>query len=293
MKSWQIVILGMFAFVAVWSLMNSNPGGAVVTLVVVAALAVLFLKINKRKRQIKKEKNVTSDTTQPMQERAKIAGDVNRDQAAPTQEKKLDVVVPEKYQGAPLVYWYDNVELKNVDFDAVMKAAGDKRWRLDAQADGQSPWLVDDFGVRIGQIASDRMSGMLSDWLERGDPFQAYLQNICPEKRMAHAFLAFYRTVEDRMKGRECTVLKLTKYKTEDAQRNIAYLEENDELEIVEDHDEDWNEFLSVVSGSSSIGRLPKKIAEKYLNEGCAGCFFDRWEFDDKADYVPFVKIYW
>lgn len=51
MKSWQIVILGMFAFVAVWSLMNSNPGGAVVTLVVVAALAVLFLNLNKKEKK--------------------------------------------------------------------------------------------------------------------------------------------------------------------------------------------------------------------------------------------------
>lgn len=208
-------------------------------------------------------------------------------------EPKPDIVVPHTKDGAPMQYNYRNQEILDLDFDVAMKAANENSWELSAKVDGDRISLYYN-DSKIGYLGGTHVD-MLQDWIKRNDPYTIYLEGIDSENKTAIAFLIFYRDNRKYMSFREQTTVKLTSYRKQDSQMVIAFLNEGEELELSEEYnDNSGNEYVAVEESSVEIGRLPKKVADRYLNEGAAACYFDHSDYDDEKDiYIPYVVIYW
>ena len=208
-------------------------------------------------------------------------------------EPKPDIVVPHTKDGAPMQYNYRNQEILDLDFDVAMKAAAEKSWELSAKVDGDRIALYYS-DSKIGYLGGTHVD-MLQDWIKRNDPYTIYLEGIDSENKTAIAFLIFYRDNRKYMSFREQTTVKLTSYRKQDSQMVIAFLNEGEELDLSEEYnDNTGNEYVAVEESSVEIGRLPKKVADRYFNEGAAACYFDHSDYDDEKDiYIPYVIIYW
>ena len=208
-------------------------------------------------------------------------------------ESKPDIVVPHTKDGAPMQYNYRNQEILDLDFDVAMKAAAENSWELSAKVDGDRIALYYS-DSKIGYLGGTHVN-MLQDWIKRNDPYTIYLEGIDSENKTAIAFLIFYRDNRKYMSFREQTTVKLTSYRKQDSQMVIAFLNEGEELDLSEEYnDNTGNEYVAVEESSVEIGRLPKKVADRYFNEGAAACYFDHSDYDDEKDiYIPYVIIYW
>lgn len=208
-------------------------------------------------------------------------------------EPKPDIVVPHTKDGAPMQYNYRNQEILDLNFDVAMRAANENSWELSAKVDGDRISLYYN-DSKIGYLGGTHVD-MLQDWIKRNDPYTIYLEGIDSENKTAIAFLIFYRDNRKYMSFREQTTVKLTSYRKQDSQMVIAFLNEGEELELSEEYnDNSGNEYVAVEESSVEIGRLPKKVADRYLNEGAAACYFDHSDYDDEKDiYIPYVVIYW
>lgn len=192
--------------------------------------------------------------------------------------------------GEPRSYQYllDFVAYNPQDVEALLS---DGDIIVDARPkEGQIEIVASD--MPIGYVDKPGLAKMLSDFIRREEPYFAVLRY--PGDKMV---LAFYR---DRRKGqeqREQTVSTLTRYKSSEAQDNISFLSEGDELQLESDYDNNGNEFVAVESDAGIIGRLPKKIAERVSYDQPYGVFFEKYEEVETDDfetiYKPYVRIYW
>lgn len=231
-----------------------------------------------KNRKITKKKK-SSDRTLPPP-----AVEKNNDSTLePAISKGPDITVPSQKDGASLVYHYGGQPINDLNYDAVFKLANDKSWELIAKS-SDSKVLLYSGDILVGSLGGKRVE-MLSDWIRRDEPYLIYLNSVYPETHEATAFLAFYRDFTKYFSDREQTIVKLTNYRSEDAQFSIMWLKGGEKLEI-----EECDDKVEI----SDIGRLPSKIATRVLEEGCAACIFDHSDYDlDKDLYTPFVKIFW
>lgn len=204
----------------------------------------------------------------------------------------LDIAIPSNIGDARIFYHYEAEKTKNVDYDIIMERVSKRDWELGAKLDEGTVWLTSK-DVPVMQLESDFRANMLSDWIKRGDPYKIYIKGIDTETREVFVYLAFYRTVESMMKGHEVQVSKLTSYSSEEFQAALAFLNEDDELDIEQDYTDDGDEIHYVVSAGGPIGRLPKTIEKRLLEEDYTRCFVDHIDFDEKDRYVPYIRIYW
>lgn len=232
------------------------------------------------------------DSQQPVSQPSSVGSPVPLYTPTPAPQKSLDIVIPSNIDNAKLFYHYEAEKTKNVDYDTVMKMASEKDWELEAQLVDGAVWLTAK-GTPVMQLESDFRANMLSDWMKRGDPYKIYIKNINTDTREVQVFIAFYRSIESMMKGRESQTVKLTSYSSEEKQEAIAFLNENDELDIEVDYTDDGDEVYNVVSMGEPIGELPKKIVRRLEEEDFSKCFVDHIDFDENDRYVPYIKIYW
>lgn len=205
-----------------------------------------------------------------------------------------DVRLPSMLDGAPLAYHYEKVPIVTTEQTeaGALSMAAEHRWELTPKIDGDKVKLFfDDFCMGI----MDQRADMMIDWIKRGDPYKIILQNYNTETLSCVVYLAFYR---DHFKGqqwREQSIVTLTGYKSKAKQETISFLSAGDELELDEDYDHEGS--VVVLYRGDEIGKLPGKMASKYLAEGCFGARIEQVdeELNDNADYVytPIVRIFW
>lgn len=219
--------------------------------------------------------------------------DKSKEEVVPAKEETSKITVPKSKNGIPLAYHYSHQLISQLDFGVAMEAAENNSWELSAFLESDVVFLYS--GVKKIGFISGKLGDMIKDWIQSGEPFLIYLENIDTELKVAYAFLAFYRDKRAKMAYREQTTVKLIGCNTDERQLFISSLRPGDELELSEDCNlETGAEYVSVCIDGVEIGRLPKKICERYLDEGAAACFIERIEDDpDKDTYVPFVTIYW
>ena len=220
-------------------------------------------------------------------------GDSAQSNNEPEHKERTEITCPRIKDGSPLAYSYHNVEISNLRFDVAMQAANEDFWELGSKIDGEEILLTWKNKL-IGGLTGER-GNMIRDWIKNGEPFLIFLEGINSEEHKAYAFLAFYRDKRKKMEFREKSVVKLTNYRSEYKQLEIPCIDNGEELELSEEYnDNTGDDYVSVEYNGEEIGRLPKKISDRYLDEGAAGCFFDRSDYDDEKDiYIPFVEIYW
>lgn len=200
------------------------------------------------------------------------------------------ITVPKRVGNQIILYHYHNIRFTPAD-DAQIVAeqiAADHSFELSVSMDGEQA-VISYRGGRLGTLI-DRID-MVRDWLSKGDLVRVWLENYGDSGN--YLFLAFYRDEERRLSFRENTVVKLIRYANEDAQLSIMDIEKGDKLDFDEDIDSQGNDIIHISYGFP-IGDLPKKAAQRYLDEGAAAVFFDHVDYDDVKDIaVPHVKIYW
>lgn len=234
------------------------------------------------------------DSQQPVSQPSSVGSPVPLYTPTPAPQKSLDIVIPSNIDNAKLFYHYEAEKTKNVDYDAVMKMASEKDWELEAHLVDGAVWLTAK-GTPVMQLESDFRANMLSDWMKRGDPYKIYIKNINTDTREVLVYLAFYRTIEAQMQGRESQVVKLTGISGEERQETIYLLNKDDELDIDSEYTDDGDvRYIVTTLSGDSVGRLPKSVQARLANENYEACYVDHVAHDEDRDrYIPYIRIYW
>ena len=154
---------------------------------------------------------------------------------------------------------------------------------------------IEKYDTDIG-VVLDR-TDMINDWIKRNDLIKCWLSKIGDNENILA--VAFYRNEQSHLKYCDTDIIKLTHCYSEDSQMQISCLEKGVKLEFDDNYDLlDYNDFESkniwVVSHAQSIGKLPKKYANKYIDEGAKAIFLDHVEYDEEKDKeTPYVIVYW
>ena len=195
---------------------------------------------------------------------------------------------PGQKDGHPLQYSYNRPFTKIPGIDIRADVLVDREREVDVQANGDLIELVFN-GKVIGTISDSSKAQMVSDWKRKGFPCSAIVLRSCVE-----VVLRFYRDKRIGNEHRQQNVFALTAYKSDDKQDTILCLSPGDELDLEEDWDHE--DSVIVLGIGEPIGKLPKKYATKYLNEGAYCVYFEKYEeVDDEYNYIvkPFIRIYW
>lgn len=108
--------------------------------------------------------------------------------AAAAQPSAPEVVIPASYKGYDLAYHYDDVRINSVglassyihpDLGISLAVNGDTIDVLNGKA-------------KIGTLPANRLSGMVRDWNDRGDPYLAFLASYNADGSNVVIALAFY-----------------------------------------------------------------------------------------------------
>lgn len=202
------------------------------------------------------------------------------------------VTIPARIGDSVLLYRYKDVVLDGINYELLLQRAKINQWKLDAGIEDGTVQIYS-LGEKIGHISSKKISDMLCDWMDRGDQFRIYLQNLNTELKQATAYIAFYKPLSSIADGRKCEVIKLVGCGNLECQTVLSTMSSGDVCELSDDYDLNGNPVVFVSSGSD-IGKLPSAAARKYVSDGAAICLIDQIEYDDASGkYVPYVKIYW
>ncbi len=208
--------------------------------------------------------------------------------AAPSVEK---ISPHSQKDNQPLKYAYDFDVVPAPGIDVIKDILGTAEKYVKPVPAGNEIVLRYD-GRVFGKILDHKKAEMLADWIRGGFPFEAILRTN------GKVNLRFYK---DKRKGnefREQTVTALTAFKSESRQTIIGFLEPGEELEPSENFErQDTVDILYM--GIDKIGSLPKKLAQRYINEGAYGVFYEKGEDTEDVDKYgdpvirPYVRIYW
>ena len=280
-----------FLLCALGALLQSNTGLLVIfSVFVIAFFGVSYLSTNIAKQGYP---NPKSKSKTDKHEESNPLEASNQETQQDSDKQKIDTLIPKLKDGCNLAYRYSGVEIDELNYDEAIKAATEKSQQLTAQLLDEKVVLQHN-GIAIGSIAESRRADMLRDWIKNEEPYLDYLENVNTESKRGVAFLAFYRDKRAKLSHRENDVVKLVRFTGYLQQLAIESRQHGEELSLMEDTDDNGKEYVSVFAGWDEIGRLPAKYANRYMDEGAAGCFFEYDEYDEEKDKnIPFVRIYW
>lgn len=289
------VICGLLALVDginedfVLSLFSFFIVGAV--LGVALGLAVSLLVQAKNKILPKNEK---VNTEVAKQEKPKVIQTVSavpiRNECTP---QKIDISVPSIIDNCVRLYYYsvNFIPVSNAE-EVVAQIMQEKKYELSIQVKENK--IIAFYQDReLGEII--QRQDMIKDWLKKKDLIKLYFERYSSDDlEKCHVFIAFYRDEQARLSRREQSVVKLTNYKNEDARTGQIGLKDGALLDFDTDIDfEAPEDTVWITYAGYEIGRLPKKYAKRYIEEGATAVFFDRFETDENYEDIPYVKIYW
>lgn len=285
------IILAL-VFVAIITFIIQNPiiwflAAVIVAIIIFAAIAYY----NSKKTTESKSENEETKDSETTSNTGSESDDCYR--------KRLGAFIPEFVSGKPLVYRYNKLSFIPSDSAKaeIEKMSPDNDLELNASVSENGIALYHN-DILIGY--TEERKEMISDWLRRGDPLKIWLENLGDNGNYFN--IAFYRDEQKRLAFRENSVVKLTRYANSDAQDNMIGILVGVKLDFDDDYDDyDFDYYnddipegtVFITYCGDAIGTLPKRVAEKYLNEGAAGVFLDHMDYDDKGNDVPYVKIYW
>lgn len=209
----------------------------------------------------------------------------NKSSSCTTTSVQSKCTIPSRIDNLYLIYSYTNIKFNPSDradeISSCMKK--ENRFELDISQDGDLIHVLFD-GSDFGTIV-DR-TDMIRDWLKKSNTIRCWLKKYSQAENILA--LAFYRDEHARLSYRESGVYKLTRYSNEDAQFELSYTHDGDKVDLLEDS---FDEDVVLVEG---IGSLPKRAAQRFIENGAEAAFIDHIDYDDEKDkYIPYVKIYW
>ena len=273
-----------------WLYCNSAPRQYYSRFVI--RLSVEFAEKRKKmsffKNLFRKNKKESLNSVQEKPESLEISLLSSSSQPQLTSVNKFDAdIIPQKLQDTPIAYRYHDVKITSQNPEVYRCILNTGNLTLNAVSN-QGEFVLQYQDQYYCKINNPKIYNMLSDWINNNEPYLIYANT--PDT----VYIVFYRDKRKKLSGRECSIVKLTAYSSTSKQDVISFLEPTEELILCEDYDSNGNDIVIVEGEGEEIGRLPKKTANKYLEEGAAGCFFHHDEYDDEKDkYIPYVEIYW
>lgn len=205
---------------------------------------------------------------------------------------RFDVVIPDRIDQYYKIYDYSKIPFSPSEKARVcaanMRAANNWSLTIVVESEHINLYFNNDF---FGELLDKKQ--MVMGWYQKPDKMiKVWLGNIGDSGNYVR--LVFYRDEESYLAGRETTVVKLTNCLNQDAQDSMIGLSDGDKLDFDTEYDFEAPDDTVWVTSGSAIGRLPKRIAKRYLDEGAKAIFLDHLDYDyEKEKDIPYVKIYW
>lgn len=205
---------------------------------------------------------------------------------------QFDLAVPDRIGRYYKIYDYSKISFSPSEKARTcalnMRAANDWSLATAIESEHINLYFRNEF---FGEVLDKKQ--MVMDWYQKSNKMiKVWLTNIGDSGNYVR--LVFYRDEESYLDGRETTVVKLTNCLNQDAQDSMVGLEDGDKLDFDTEYDFEAPEGTVWVTSGPAIGRLPKRVAQRYLDEGAKAVFLDHLDYDyEKEKDIPYVKIYW
>lgn len=205
------------------------------------------------------------------------------------EKQVVEFHLPDTIDGATVAYQYEEVVFAldcAEDPDPYMA----KELRFENGAD---KIRVTHESVQIGFLKPGKITDMVRDWLNRGDPIRAFLTGYNTDEFTGYFIIVFYRDALKHAKRRGAAVkeYKLTGNKSAAAQEECCYASIDDRCTIEYDYDK---EKYAVHDETYSLyGYLPAAGA-KFFEEHDSNCLavVSNVELDDEDRTVIYVTLY-
>lgn len=147
--------------------------------------------------------------------------------------------------------------------------------------------------VQIGSLKPGKITDMIRDWLERGDPIRAFLTGYDTYESTGHFIIVFYRDSLKHAMRRSTSSkeFKLVGNKSANVQELCHYASKGDRCSI--DYDYDKEKYAVYDETYTLYGYLPAAGAKFYEeNDGDCLAVVSNVELDDEDRTVIYVTLY-
>ena len=209
--------------------------------------------------------------------------------STPPEEELPEIHVPQRINGAPLTYHYDDVAVTSYDENVYCAEWLDVRAPITLQ-------LAPDRGARAVLLLMDghpfaylegtKLADMAIDWVNREDPYFVALRYLSSGDQKISIFLGFYR----KRVAANSKEYKLVSNKNSEMQAYILCCSEGDECSL--DFDFEKEKYL-VSSEGLEIGYLPKSAGTlvEDVGEDEVAVFISSIDLDDEGRSVVTVSV--
>lgn len=187
--------------------------------------------------------------------------------------------------GQSALYSYPRLQVRDVNQNVLKYMCENRKYRVTPTIypDGSIALMYD--GALVAFLCERER--MCKDWIKRGD--MIYCEFVCFRSGFERVAITFYRNEYARLSNHKSTVIKLTRYSSDEKQDSICCLTDGEKLTCCEDDDSD--RICVCDLRNNEIGCLPSKYEDQY--DDFAGIFFDHSELSEDGDKeIPYVRIY-
>ena len=239
------------------SIINSFKTGVIIAIAIV--VLVIIANVSRRKKAIRAAQEAQRIREEEARRRQELAEEESAAQLAREEElKKNDptVSIPETIGGKQIAYSYHDVKLASAGVPCSLISPADPL-TLKENGDAVEAWQGD---LLLGTLPKNRLSGMVHDWNENGDPVLSYIAFYSDDGSDVQIHLVFYADQLARFRDRhpEAKSVRLTGKPEEFASPSVGA---SCEVEY-----DDEKEKYSVVLNGDILGYLPAS-ATKYAED--------------------------
>lgn len=294
-------------YITVWAIFSFIVFVPIAIVVFICSFLIKYLKTaNKNSGRSQKNKSTanqrprTTNTNRPTSA-APAVNNMNSFNSAVNTNTRPEIKPAKKYIYVPgiignkaLIYKYYDIKFAptNKAYQIARQMNDKNDMELNYKIDDSGKIHLEKYNTDMG-VVLDR-TDMINDWAKRNDLIRFWLSDIENGKNIL--VVAFYRDEQARLKHCDTNIVKLTNCYSEDSQMEITCLEKGVKLDFDDNYIDDYtdDDSVHIVNEGQSIGKLPKKYADKYLDEGAAAVFLDHVDYNNETDKeTPYVIIYW
>lgn len=210
----------------------------------------------------------------------------------PFKENRLkyhSVYFPDVLNGIPMVYYYPNNLILDLNVPLFDRLVDEKSFEVEAIADTAGGVEIRKDGQLLGRV--QKHGSMIFDWQRREDPMLCKITNI-REGNEAVGF-GFYRDMESKLTDCKMEIARLAKNRSKDMQISVSCMSDSACLNIAPEYIDESGSIPVLHVTQGEVGCLPKKFNKIHEDYGIRGVFVDHVEEDENEKFVAYVRVYW
>lgn len=191
--------------------------------------------------------------------------------------------------GCPLIYFYPNVFLTDLDVEFFDEICESGDFSVDATPNEDGGINIEKNGKFVGK--TEKFGKMLSDWQAKNEPTVFGISETREGKEAVA--LGFYRDTEGKLSGCKMETVRLVKNRSSDLQFALSLLDDGEALTCSDDYIEETGSLVVFSAKHREVGSLPKKFNKIYAENGISGIYVDHVDEDENEKFTGFVRVYW